>query len=48
MFADNHDTTYFEIDRVTGHVTIREYIPADELLQPTTFVLKVNKVIQEK
>ncbi|XP_014245575.1 protocadherin Fat 4 [Cimex lectularius] len=34
---------YFEIDRATGHFTIKKRIPEDEILQPVTLILRATQ-----
>lgn len=43
--AANQDSRFFEIDRTSGHVIIKRSIPDDELLQPSTLVVKVIHII---
>lgn len=45
LLTENSDTRFFEIDRSSGHVLVKRTIPDDELLQPATLVVKVNKEI---
>nr|CAD7437671.1 unnamed protein product [Timema bartmani] len=37
------DYRFFDIDRVTGHVTIKRSIPDDELVQPATLVVRATQ-----
>nr|CAD7397117.1 unnamed protein product [Timema poppensis] len=37
------DYRFFDIDRVTGHVTIKRSIPEDELVQPATLVVRATQ-----
>lgn len=39
--SETSDYRFFELDRTTGHVSIKRTIPDDELLQPATLVVKV-------
>lgn len=40
--ADTQDSRYFELDRVSGSVTVKRAIPEDDLLQPVTMVIRVS------
>lgn len=40
---DSQDSRYFELDRVTGSVTVKRAIPEDDLLQPITAVIRVSE-----
>ncbi|XP_075236204.1 protocadherin Fat 4-like Cad96Ca [Lycorma delicatula] len=39
----NQDYRFFEMDRMTGHIIIKRSIPDDELLQPSTLVVKATQ-----
>lgn len=39
---DTQDSRYFELDRVSGSVTVKRAIPEDDLLQPATMVIRVS------
>lgn len=43
IFVDTQDSRYFELDRVSGSVTIKRAIPEDDLLQPATMVIRVSR-----
>jgi hypothetical protein len=43
FFTAGADYRYFDIDRTSGHVTIKRSIPEDELIQPATLVVRVRK-----
>jgi hypothetical protein len=43
IFQGGADYRYFDIDRNSGHVTIKRSIPDDELIQPATLVVRVRK-----
>lgn len=38
---DTQDSRYFELDKVSGSVTVKRAIPEDDLLQPVTMVIRV-------
>lgn len=41
-YLDSQDSRYFELDRVSGSVTVKRAIPEDDLLQPATMVIRVS------
>jgi hypothetical protein len=43
LFTGGADYRYFDIDRNSGHVTIKRTIPDDDLIQPATLVVRVRK-----
>lgn len=43
LFSDTQDSRYFELDRVSGSVTVKRAIPEDDLLQPVTMVIRVSE-----
>lgn len=45
FFVAGTDYKFFDIDQITGKVTVKKRIPDDELLQPATLVVKVRRRI---
>ncbi|BES97298.1 CA [Nesidiocoris tenuis] len=41
--SEGTDYKYFEIDKITGHVSVRRRVPEDEMLQPATLVVKATQ-----
>ncbi|KAF6212648.1 hypothetical protein GE061_013174 [Apolygus lucorum] len=41
--SEGSDYKYFEIDKITGQVSVRRRVPEDELLQPATLVVKATQ-----
>ncbi|XP_001942850.2 protocadherin Fat 4 [Acyrthosiphon pisum] len=41
--SDTQDSRYFELDRVSGSVTVKRAIPEDDLLQPVTMVIRATQ-----
>lgn len=48
VVIDTQESRYFELDRVSGSVTLKRAIPEDDLLQPVTMVIRVSRLTLAK